>query len=173
MSGLDRPGKNSTPSVERTRKKTVYRCSDAAGWWNNRSLRQHGGSGGCSAGRARTVLGFAVFGLTLWRAGAPWRFAGLVLLAWSVVLVGSNTEDGRAWLGLPFGVAWVWIALVDIQMLYARTQPLCSRCGRVRIGAPGVGRTTSRTMTKCHDREVARHGRYRVVDYGATRFELR
>jgi len=59
-------------------------------------------------GALGAMLGFALFGFAAWRADTSWRMHGLLLCATALMLVGFNTEDSRAWLGLPFGVAWLW-----------------------------------------------------------------
>ncbi len=46
------------------------------------------------------------------RAGAVPRPAAAVLLGASLLLLFFNTEDARAWLAGPFGLAWAWVGLV-------------------------------------------------------------
>lgn len=37
--------------------------------------------------------------------------AAYTLIATAVLMFLFNTEDGRAWLGVPFGLAWSWVGL--------------------------------------------------------------
>lgn len=88
---------------------------------------------------AATVLGVIAYAVATGRFDSVWwvLFLGfLVILAGSVVTGGAlaaartipapaayaliatavlmflfNTEDGRAWLGVPFGLAWSWVGL--------------------------------------------------------------
>ena len=53
------------------------------------------------------VLGSVLLGAALRRAAVvPW-WAALLLLGSAALLPLFNTEDARAWLGVPYGAAWV------------------------------------------------------------------
>lgn len=52
------------------------------------------------------VLGSVVIGAALLRtAVVPW-WAALLLIGSAALLPVFNTEDARAWLGVPYGAAW-------------------------------------------------------------------
>ena len=58
------------------------------------------------------LAGSALIAVAGLRAGAVPRPAAAMLLGASVLALFSNTEDARAWLAAPFGLAWAWVGLV-------------------------------------------------------------
>jgi hypothetical protein len=87
-------------------------CSGVVFLFAGRTIMAFGNDAGWAVsfpGALAAMLGFALFGIAAWRADTAWRMNGLLLCATALLLVGFNTEDWRAWLGLPFGAAWVWL----------------------------------------------------------------
>ncbi|MGH8614205.1 MAG: amidohydrolase family protein [Gammaproteobacteria bacterium] len=60
-------------------------------------------------GLSAFLLGLALSGILLLFARPLPRWTGAILLVAALTLFGFNSEDARAWLGLPFGVAWLLI----------------------------------------------------------------
>ena len=55
------------------------------------------------------IVGIVVLAADLLRQGAVPRAALLALALAALLLLAFNTEDARAWLGVPFGAVWVWL----------------------------------------------------------------
>ena len=55
------------------------------------------------------IAGIVVLAADLLRQGAVPRAALLALALAALLLLAFNTEDARAWLGVPFGAVWVWL----------------------------------------------------------------
>jgi hypothetical protein len=67
------------------------------------------------------LVGLALSGILLLFA-RPWpRWTGAILLAAALALFGFNTEDGRSWLGLLFGMAWL---VIGLKLRSGTSQPL-------------------------------------------------
>ena len=60
------------------------------------------------------LAGSALIGAAGLRAGAVSRPAAAVLLGGSLLPLFFNTEDPRAWLAAPFGLAWAWVGVVTL-----------------------------------------------------------
>lgn len=53
------------------------------------------------------VVGFVLLGVMVLRSGVLPRWAALALLTGTALLVGFNEQTTAAWLGVPFGLAWI------------------------------------------------------------------
>ena len=60
-------------------------------------------------GMAASVIGFALAGVAILRAGVAPRWAGLLLVATSLALFAANDQDARVLMLIPFGVAWILV----------------------------------------------------------------
>jgi hypothetical protein len=58
------------------------------------------------------IVGSVVFALASARAGTMWPLPAVSLIGASVLLLAANTEDWRAWLFAPYGLAWVLVGAV-------------------------------------------------------------
>jgi len=65
-----------------------------------------------ASGTLTLMSGLALSSLALFFAQPLPRWLGAVLLFGALTLLGFNTLDARAWLGLPFGIAWVVVGYV-------------------------------------------------------------
>lgn len=53
------------------------------------------------------VIGFVVLGVSVLRSGVLPRWASIGLLLGTAAMAGFNEQTHAAWLGLPFGLAWM------------------------------------------------------------------
>lgn len=58
------------------------------------------------------MVGVVVLAVDLLRQGAVPRVVFVALALAALLLLAFNTEDTRAWLGVPFGAVWVWLGAV-------------------------------------------------------------
>lgn len=58
-------------------------------------------------GVAAFVIGFALLAVAVLRSGVLPRWTAWTLLAGTVTMLGSNEQTERAWLAIPFGLAWI------------------------------------------------------------------
>ncbi len=58
------------------------------------------------------MVGVVVLAIDLLRQGAVPRVVFVALALAALLLLAFNTEDTRAWLGVPFGAVWVWLGAV-------------------------------------------------------------
>jgi hypothetical protein len=62
-----------------------------------------------AAGVLVLVLSFVLFGITTLVAGVLPREAAALLILGTLLLLVFNFGDTRIWLGVPFGLAWLWL----------------------------------------------------------------
>lgn len=58
-------------------------------------------------GLAALVIGVVALAVTVLRSGVLSRWAAIVLLAGTLLMLGFNEQTTAAWLAIPFGLAWV------------------------------------------------------------------
>lgn len=58
------------------------------------------------------IVGSGMLAVDLLRRGAAPREAFAALALAALLLLFFNTEDARAWLGVPFGAVWVWLGVL-------------------------------------------------------------
>lgn len=59
--------------------------------------------------RRRGLLSFVLFGFTTFVTGVLPRGAAALLVLGALLLALFNFGDARIWLGVPFGLAWLWL----------------------------------------------------------------
>ena len=62
-----------------------------------------------AAGVGVLVLSFVLFGFTTFVTGVLPRGAATLLVLGTLLLAVFNFGDARIWLGVPFGLAWLWL----------------------------------------------------------------
>lgn len=63
-------------------------------------------------GLAALVLGLVLLGVSVLRSGVLPLWASIVLLVGTAAMIGFNEQTHAAWLGLPFGLAWMAVGYV-------------------------------------------------------------